>query len=140
MSDFINDDNFQKYFFDIRKHPKPQKGQVMACWKANADFIDGWVKRHVITLLSTNTFGAESSKKILRNLVGATEQDAVRLCKEMLADLRDGASPREITAKPYRFTVEMFYWTMPEYVPDTPNWSIVKVFDLTSCPSETVEV
>ena len=126
----ITDDNFSEYFHDVRKH-RPQKGQILASWRASADFIDGWVKREVIDQLNTSEVGAESAVKIMRKLVGAIEKDAILVCLGIAEDLLSKMSMDAILKKPYHFTIEQFYWTMPEYVPDDPHWTTTKVCDLT---------
>jgi hypothetical protein len=128
----ITESNFAEYFFDVRKQPKPRKGQVMACWRAKADFVNGWVKKNVLELLATNATGAVSAHKVLRNMVGALEKDSILVAKEMTQDLLNGLSEDEILEKPYRFTIEQFYWTEPQYIPkDDPHWSTINMVDLT---------
>lgn len=133
----INDDNFTEYFKDIRKNPKPQKGETLASWRATADFVDGWIKRNVLEMLATNSAGAESAHTVLRKMVGAIEKDSVRVAKEMAQDLVDGMSPDDILNKPYRFIIELFYWTKEEYVPKDPHWSTIKMVDLTDASNRT---
>ena len=130
----LTDENFSEHFFDVRKHPKPEKGQILAKWRATADFVDGWVKKNVLELLATNKMGAESAQKIMTNLVGAIEKDSITVCKEMAQDLLSDMTVEAILEKPYRFIIELFYWTKKEYVPkDNPHWTTIdKTIDLTA--------
>jgi hypothetical protein len=127
----ISEKNFTDHFFDVRKHPKPEKGQKMARWQAKADFVDGWVKRHVAQLLASNTAGAEGAVNILQRLVGAKERDAIRVAREMCQDLVDGMAIDKILEKPYNFVIELFYWVKPELVPNDPHWSVMEIIDTT---------
>lgn len=127
----ITEDNFREFFFPAKDEYKPKKGQVLACWRAKADFVDGWVKRNVIELLCVNKAGAETALKVMRKLVSATDRDAVRVLAEMAQDLVDGMTVDEVSDKSYRFTIEQFYWTEKQYVPADPHWEVVNVRDLT---------
>lgn len=128
----VNEDNFSELFKDVRRGQKPETGEVLASWRAGADFVDGWIKRNVLEILSTNEVGAESAVKVLKNVVGAIDRDAIGVCKEMTEDLLTNMTLDEIIAKPYHFTIEMFYWVKPEYVPKTVNWTTYSVFDTTN--------
>jgi hypothetical protein len=46
----IDESNFSEYFFDSRRH-KIQKGQVLACYSAKADWVDSNEKANVVDLL-----------------------------------------------------------------------------------------
>lgn len=125
----ITEKNFREYFFPVGKDYKPKEGQCLACWKATADFIDGWVKRNVIELLVTNKkSGAETAHQIMIKLVSAQQKDASRVLLEMAEDLKT-MTIDEVIKKPYRFVIEQFYWTKPEYIPDDPHWSTINVID-----------
>lgn len=128
----ITEDNFAKYFFPAKEDYKPQRGQVLARWRAKADFVDGWVKRNVIELLCVSKAGADTAYKVMTKLVSATEREAVRVLREMAEDLAAGAGLDAVAEKPYRFTVEQMYWTEKQYVPDDPHWEVVNVLDLTT--------
>jgi hypothetical protein len=129
----INDDNFEQYFTSVKKGKKPEKCQVLASWRAAGDFEGGWVKKNVLEILVSNKSGAEPAIRVMRNVVGAIEKDAIRICREMANDFMDGMSEDEIMAKPYRFVLEQFYWVEPKYVPENdPHWTIIKTIDLTT--------
>ena len=124
----INEQNFNEYFHDVRTH-KPEKGQVMACYTAMADFIDGPLKRDVLEILCYHD--AMSAPKIMRKMGCAVEKDAYHLPLEMAKDLLAGATVEEVARKPYRYTLEVFFYTKKEYVPKAdPHWSIVSIINL----------
>lgn len=125
----INDQNFAEHFLDIRKHG-PKKGQILVCFTAIADFVDGWVKRNVIDLLFKNDTGAESARKVMRNLVCSTEIDSIRIPKQICEDLLKGMTTEEVAAKPYKMQIEHFYWTKPENLPQDPHWSAISILNL----------
>jgi len=125
----IDDTNFSEHFYDIRKNG-PKKGQVLARFTAMADFVDGWVKRNVIDLLDKNTTGAESARKVMRNLVCSTEIDSILVPKRICEDLKAGMTTEEVASKPYKFQVEHFYWTAPENIPDDPHWNTIRMLNL----------
>jgi len=127
----ITEDNFKDYFFPAKEDYKPQKGQVLARWRAKADFVDGWVKRNVIELLCVSKAGAETARKIMTKLVSSQDRDSVRVLREMAEDLVAGKTVDQVAAEPYRFTVEQFYWTEKQYIPDDPHWELVNVIDVT---------
>jgi hypothetical protein len=119
---------FETKFFDIRKH-RPKKGQVLARYRATADFVDAWVKRNVITLLSTGEAGAESARAVLRNMCGAIEVDSIKVALEMAKDLRT-MTVEEVAAKDYRMVVEYNYWTEKENIPENdPHWTTINLLN-----------
>lgn len=133
----ITKKNFHKYFFPAKEDYKPQKGQTLARWRARADFVDGWEKRSIIQMLCTTKSGAVNSVRVMCKLVDATEREAVRVLREMAEDLLFGRSVQEVAAKPYRFTLEQFYWTKREYIPDDPHWDVINTVDLRDVECES---
>lgn len=130
MSDLIIDEtNFDQYFFDTRKH-KPKPGQVLACYEAAAELVDGDLKRDLLCLLMT-TDKAEAAQRLLQKLGGASYEDSVRVCREMTEDLVNGMLPEEVAEKPYRYRYQSFYYTNLEYVPDNdPHWWSSSLIDI----------
>jgi hypothetical protein len=125
----IDESNFDSYFFDVRMN-KPQHGQVMARYRAVADFVDGRLKKDIIDLIY-NKDKAEAATRVLQKLGCATERDSIRVCKEIAVDFIMGMTPEQVENKVYNFVVEVFYYTMAEYVPkDDPHWSIINLHNL----------
>ena len=119
----INEKNFEEYFFDARKNA-PQKGQVMAKYIAIAELVEGTLKKDLINLLKLDKAAAAVS--VLSKLGGAKYQDAVKICLEISNDLLSGLSEDEILAKPYKFTLEHFFYTQKDYVPKgDPHWETI---------------
>lgn len=125
----ITSENFHEYFFDIRQH-FPQRGQVIAQYCANAEFVDGYEKRQVISMLrDTNKMLATT--QLMRKLLHASERDSYRVPRMMVEDMVNGMSEDECADKPYKYMVEMFFYVNPEHVPkDDPHWSIISVLNL----------
>jgi hypothetical protein len=126
----IDENNFHQYFKDCRRN-KPNKGDIMAKFTAMADFIDGQMKKDVIDLLLNKEGKTQAAIQLLRKVACATEKDSIRVCKEICQDLANGINPDEVERKPYKYTMESFYYTKKEYVPvDDPHWSIISLVNL----------
>ncbi len=124
----INDQNFNEYFYDVRTH-QPQHGQVMACYTAIADFIDGPLKRDVLNILEYHD--ALSVPKIMKKVGCAAERDSYRIPIEMVKDLLSGMPREQVAQKQYRYTVEVFFYTKKECVPKyDPHWSVISIMNL----------
>jgi hypothetical protein len=134
----ITEENFKEYFHAADGKHKPERGECLARWRATADFVDGWVKRNVIEMLATNKVGAETALKVMQNLVRATQKDSVKVLLEMAKDLRKEGVDK-VVEKPYRFTVEQFYWTKKEYVPDDIHWEVINMTDLRDLGSKNAD-
>ena len=125
----IDEDSFEEYFFDARRH-KPQRGQVLAVYAAMADFVDGFEKRQLIDLMQ-KTDKCLPAAQVMRKLCHAVEPDCYRVPREMSEDLAAGMTEDEVAEKPYRYKVEIFYYTQVEYIPkDDDHWSCVSLLNL----------
>lgn len=125
----ITKDNFEEYFFDVRKH-EPKRGQIMASYTAVAEFMDGPEKRNVIDLLK-DTDKMIATSQVMRKLLHASEVDSYRVPKNMAQDLFDGVDVNDVAAKPYKYTVELFFYTNKELVPkDDPHWRVISLLNL----------
>lgn len=125
----ITNENFEEYFRDVRK-TAPRKGEVMVRYISGAEFISGHEKRHMIQLVQMKG-KMEAATQIMRKLLFASEIDAYRVPKAILSDLIEGLSEEEVLEKPYPYTIEIFYYTKPEYVPkDDPHWSQITMLNL----------
>lgn len=123
----LDTEYFNNNFFDIRKH-RPQKGQILAQYRAVAHFVDGWVKRNLINVLLTNKVGAKTAQKVMRNMCCATEEDSINIPLQMAKDLAEGMTVEEVAAKEYRMVVQYNYWTKKECVPeDDPHWLTIDI-------------
>lgn len=126
----INESNFSEYFKDVRRS-KPEKGEIIAKYAAVAEFIDGGEKRQIISLLTDTENKMEATVQIMRKLLFASEIDAHKVPRMMAEDLLSGMSPDEVAKKSYKYTLEMFFYTKPEYVPkDDPHWCSISVLNL----------
>jgi len=125
----IDESNFNDYFRDCRIS-KPERGDVMACYTAVAEFVDGHMKKDIIDLLANNE-KAVAATNVMRKLGCATQRDAFRVCREIAEDLDSGLSAEEVEKKSYRYQFEMFFYTKKEYVPiDDLHWSIINIANL----------
>jgi hypothetical protein len=126
----IDESNFSQYFRDASKFP-PQKGDVLVCYRANADFVYGDLKKDVVDSLSNSTFGARTSIQIIKKLAKTNEKEAVLLTKKICEDLYGGMTEDEVLAKPYSYLFEMFFFTRKENIPvDDKHWECMSITNL----------
>lgn len=126
----INDDNFSQYFKDVR-NSAPERGEVMAQFSASAEFVDGNEKRQIISLLASTENKMEATAQVMRKLLFASELDSYRVPRMMADDMLSGMSEDEVAGKPYKYTMEMFFYTKPENIPkDDPHWSSISLLNL----------
>ena len=128
----ITEENFNQYFFDAR-HNKPKKGQVLAKFKAVAEFIEGPHKRDVIQLLVMDK--ANEAVQVMERIHGCKPPWSYRVLIEMSNDLLT-ESFSFVEKHPYEMVIEHLYWTDKENVPISPNWETI---DLISYDEETNE-
>jgi len=134
----IDDSNFEEYFFDVRTN-KPKPGQVLACYDAIAEFIDGNLKQDIIQLLLQNNRAGETAPRLMQKLAGATVETSMSVVKEMLNDMIAGMPPSEVARKPYEFHCQHFYYTQKEYLPDNdPHWWSSCLIDVRTLDSSEV--
>jgi hypothetical protein len=126
----MTEEEFNSKFFDVRKH-KLQKGQVIARFTAMADLIEaGFEKRNLVDLLR-QTDKAEAAAQVMRKLFHSAEPDCYRVPKEIAQDLISGLSVSEVLAKPYRYKIELFYYTEKDNIPENhPHWSCISLLNL----------
>ena len=124
----ITEENFNDYFFDVRQH-SPRKKQIIACYSAVAYFEEGPEKRQMIQLVK-DTQKAEAAGAVMRKLLFASEPDCWRVPREIATDLLSGMDEEEVVKKGYKYTVQIYYYTMPEYVPDDPHWTTISLLNL----------
>jgi len=123
----ITDENFEEYFFDVRKH-RPKPGQIMAKFTAMAEFTGPQAKRDIMKLLKMDK--AQAAHQVMTKLHGAKPPDCYRICREMAEDMLAGLSEQEIIDKPYEFVLEFFFYTQREYVPkNDPHWETIKLIE-----------
>jgi len=126
----INDDNFYDYFKDVRIST-PEKGDVMAQYTSAAEFVNGDEKKQIISLLTSTENKMEATAQVMRKLLFASELDSYRVPRQMAEDLVSGLSLDEVAEKPYKYVIEMFFYTKPENIPkDDPHWSMISVLNL----------
>lgn len=136
----ITEDNFGEYFFDVRMH-SPKKGQIIARYNAIAELIDGNEKRQLLNLLKMKE-KAIPATQVLRKLLCCSYEDSISLAKKIIEDLLSGMEEKEILEKPYKYNLEMHFYTDKENVPkNDPHWSTMSTInmeDLTAQISEGV--
>ncbi len=122
----IDESNFSQYFFDVRKN-NPKEGQVMASYTANAELVDGNLKKDIIYLLAT-TDKYQQCISMLERIGFAEHREAVRICKEIAEDLKNGMMSAEIRKKPYKYKLQAFYYVEKQHIPQNdPHWSYVEI-------------
>jgi hypothetical protein len=126
----INEENFNQYFKDVRIS-MPEKGDIIAQYTAVAEFVDGNEKKQIISLLTSTENKMEATAQVMRKLLFASEEDAYGIPRKMAEDLLSGMTEEEVAQKPYKYTLEMFFYTQPDNVPkDDPHWSSISVLNL----------
>jgi hypothetical protein len=131
----ITEENFDQYFFDVRKN-RPKKGQVMARYRAVADFINTPMKYDIINLLKIADKILPATQ-LMRKFHGATDKDAVNVLLEMANDLLS-MSEEEVAKKPYKMVIEYFFYTKKEHIPeDDPHWECISIRNLDEFLSRT---
>jgi hypothetical protein len=126
----INEDNFGDYFKDVR-NSVPEKGDVIAQYTATAEFVDGNEKKQIISLLASTENKMEATAQVMKKLLFASELDSYRIPRQMAEDLLSGMTTEQVSLKPYKYTLEMFFYTKTEFVPkDDPHWSVISVLNL----------
>lgn len=126
----ITEENFSEHFRDVRVSVL-EKGEIIAQYSATADFVEGNEKRQIIALLTSTENKMEATAQVMRKLMLASEVDSYRVPRMMAEDLLSGMSEDEVAAKPYRYTLEMFFYARPEVVPkDDPHWSSISVVSI----------
>lgn len=125
----INETNFSQYFRDCRTN-RPEKGDVLARWTGIAEFISGHMKKNIIDLLVNKEDKAQAAIQVMRKLGGATEREAIRVCKEICKDIQAGMSLDDVENKSYEYQVEFFYYTKKEYVPQDKHWTVIGIDNL----------
>lgn len=128
MSDLVIDDsNFSQYFRDVFVS-KPQKGDVLACYKAIAELVDGDLKDQVVEALFLDKIGANKAVSLMTKLGRAPRKEAIKLIKTICNDLYNGMAKHLVLAKTYEYLFEIFYYTKEEYVPkDNKHWEIIRI-------------
>lgn len=125
----IDDSNFSQFFRDARTS-ELSKGEVLAQYRAMAELVDGNEKRQLISLLANTEGKMEATAQVMRKLLFASELDAYRVPRMMAEDMLSGMSAEEVASKPYKYTLEMFFYAKPEHIPkDDPHWSSISVLN-----------
>ena len=123
----IDDSNFHEYFRDVESN-NPKSGDCIAIFRSMAEIHDGDLKQRMIDNLVENNFGAMASLNMFIKEGRTNEKDALKVIKEMNADLMSGMSREEVLAKPYTYLVEISYYTKKEYVPkDNKHWQLLNL-------------
>jgi hypothetical protein len=129
MQEEINDKNFSNFFRDVRTSSM-EKGDIIAQYTAIAEFVEGPEKLQIIDLLKNTENKMESTAQVMRKLLFASEIDSYRVPRMMAEDLISGLTEEEVYLKPYKYTLEMFFYSKIENVPkDDPHWGVISVLN-----------
>jgi len=136
----ITEENFSEYFRDVRV-AAPRRGEVIAQYSASAELVDGNEKRQVISLLTSTENKMEATAQVMRKLLHASELDAYRVPRMMADDLLSGMGEDEVASKPYKYTLEMFFYARPEAIPKgDPHWSSISVLNIDDVAEDSPNV
>lgn len=120
----IDQSNFCDHFYDARRH-RPQPGQVLAKFRAIAEFVDGKGKQDVIYVLKLGK--ARQAAEVMKKIHCAVEPDCYRVCREICEDLLT-MKEEEVERKPYKYLMELLYYTLPDNVPQNdPMWETINM-------------
>jgi len=134
----IDESNFSEHFRDVRTS-HPLKDDVMARYCASAEFVEGNEKRQIISLLTSTQNKMEATAQVMRKLLFASELDAYRVPRMMAEDLMSGMTEDDVASKPYKYTLEMFFYTKPENVPkDDPHWGSISLLNVDDVAGKTL--
>jgi hypothetical protein len=123
----IDDNNFEEHFFDARRH-RPKPGQVLAKFRAIAEFVDGRGKQDIIYVLKLGK--ARQAAEVMKKIHCAVEPDCYKVCREICEDLLT-MTENEVEQKPYRYLMEMLFYTLPDNVPKNhPQWETIKMLKI----------
>jgi len=114
----------------VRDH-KPENGDIICKYNAVAYFVNGDTKRNIIYQLLNSDNSLHVCLNQMLYLVGARYKEALECLKQMLNDLSAGMSEEQVLMKEYRFVVEYFYYTKPEFFPkDDNHWTLITLKNL----------
>lgn len=122
----IDESNFDKYFLDIRTN-NPQKEHIIACYTTKAELISGEDKKRLINILLTVGTAAAASQ-FMKKVFLALELDSIQVPIDILTDLKKN-SVEYVMEKPYKYTMQMLFYTKEEYVPDDPHWTTMEIIN-----------
>lgn len=73
----------------------------------------------------------EATAQVMRKLLFASEIDSYKVPRQMAEDLLSGMTEEEVNKKPYKYKLEMFFYSKPEHIPkDDPHWSSISILNL----------
>lgn len=125
----IDESNFAQYFKDARTN-QISRDEIIAQYTATAELVDGLEKKQLISLLRDTEGKMEATAQVMRRLLFASELDSYRVPRMMAEDMISGMSDEEVSLKPYKYTMEMFFYAKPEHVPkNDPHWSVISVLN-----------
>jgi hypothetical protein len=123
----IDETNFHEYFRDTSTN-RPEAGDVMVFYKSFAELQTGDLKSQMIDSLYEDKIGAQKAIQIFVKLGKASHQEALKVVKEMCADLHGGMTKDQVLEKPYKFYLQLSFYTKKEYVPvDNPHWELIPI-------------
>jgi len=126
----LNEENFLKYFKEAGRFP-PEKGDVLAVFKACAELVDGQLKQEVVRSLKEIEGGSRFAVQMLIKQSKMSYRESIRICKEICTDLQS-LDDNEVLNKPYKFVYENKYFVRKDLVPtDSPHWEIVSLKNVT---------
>jgi hypothetical protein len=135
----ITDENFTEYFRDVRKS-NPRPGEVMARFRIIGDLMNGVEKRMIVDQLINSKLGSDMAIKMLRNGLGCCDKDSLTIAAQICNDLMSGMTKEEVLEKPYKMTIERFFYTERKNIPDSPHWDVIKILNSRIVDKDGIEV
>jgi len=122
----MEETDFNKHFFNVRDH-EPEKGQVIARFRAICQLLPGDEKRFLVKTLQRPD-SSHSVVNIMSKLFYADHESSFQIPQQMAKDLLDGMSEEEVINKEQEYTAEFYYYVKPQYVPqDDSHWEIINI-------------
>lgn len=125
----VTDDNFHLYFFDASKHEK-KPDQVKVRFRQHMSLESSPLKEEIIRYLAEIEGGVINAIRMLMDHAACSKEQAIKLCHEMIAFMynskRNHIDISSVIKAPFRYTVDMYYYTKPEHVPKDSRWTIVE--------------
>jgi len=129
----FNNPEFTKHFRHVDTS-KPEKGDIIACFRAIAEIVDGADKKDLIFVCQQPN-SAQAAAQMMRKVFNSAEHDVWGIPRMITEDLVNGMTEKEVEEKIYSYSLELFFYTKPQYLPpkddpDSKYWSLIKICNL----------
>lgn len=128
-SEEVTDDTFHLYFFDVSKHER-QPDQIKVRFRQHMSLDESPLKEEIVRYLTEIEGGVINAVRLLVDNAACSKEQAMKLCHEMISFIynpkRKSIDISGVIKAPFRYTVDLYYYTKPEYVPKDSRWTVVE--------------